>query len=248
MSCIALTHAKDRVALLEIQRGPNNFFDDALLTELADSLLELDEDKNVTAVVLCSEGKHFCAGADLRGQDEASIRRTYRQAYRLFTGRKPVVAAIQGAAVGGGLGLAMAADFRFAAPDARLTASFARIGFHQGFALSATLPRVVGAQRAQELLYTGRAVNGEEAAAIGLVDEVAVGPRGAALDFASRIAASAPLSVASIRATLRRQLVADVSAALDVEAAAQAALLGTADFAEGVSASVEKRTPRFTGS
>jgi enoyl-CoA hydratase/carnithine racemase len=248
MSDIVLQTAADRVALLELRRPPNNFFDEALLTELADAYLALDDEKDVSAVVLCSQGKHFCAGADLRGMGADGIRRVYAQAFRLFCGRKPVVAAVQGGAIGGGLGLAMAADFRIAGPRARLAANFARLGFHQGFALSVTLPRAVGPQRALELLLTGRPVSGEEAASIGLCDAVADDPRQAAVDLATAIAASAPLSVPSIRATLRRKLVPEVSATLDLEAEAQAALLDTADFAEGIAASIGKRPPQFAGS
>ena len=245
---VVLETVADRVALLEMRRPPNNFFDEALLTELADALLSLDEEKDVGAVVLCAQGKHFCAGADLRGVGALGIRRIYRQAFRIFSGRTPVVAAVHGGAIGGGLGLALSADFRVAAAGARLTANFAKLGFHHGFGMSVTLPRVVGQQRAQELLYTGRSLSGDEAAAIGLCDAVADDPREAAVELAGRIAASAPLSVPSIRATLRRSLVSEVSAALDLEADAQAALLGTGDFAEGVAASVAKRPPRFTGS
>jgi len=248
MSDVVLETVADRVALLEMRRPPNNFFDEALLTEVADALLSVDEEKDVGAVVLCAQGKHFCAGADLRGVGAPGIRRVYRQAFRIFSGRTPVVAAVHGGAIGGGLGLALSADFRIAAPGARLTANFAKLGFHHGFGMSVTLPRVVGPQRAQELLYTGRSLSGDEAAAIGLCDDVADDPRAAAVELASRIAASAPLSVPSIRATLRRSLVSEVSAALDLEADAQARLLGTGDFAEGVAASVEKRPPRFTGS
>ena len=112
MSDIVRETVADRVALLEMRRPPNNFFDEALLTELADAYLALDDEKDVTAVVLCSQGKHFCAGADLRGMGADGIRRVYRQAFRLFSGRKPVVAAVQGGAIGGGLGLAMSADSR----------------------------------------------------------------------------------------------------------------------------------------
>src|SRR3974390_1425730 len=122
-----------------------------------------------------------------------------------------------------------------------------RLGFHQGFALSVTLPRAVGPQRAQDLLLTGRPVSGEEAAIIGLCDAVADDPPPAPAALATAIAASAPLSVPSIRATLRRPLVSEVSAALDLEADAQAALLDTADFAEGIAASIGKRPPQFAG-
>jgi enoyl-CoA hydratase/carnithine racemase len=237
------------VAVVEVKRGPNNFFDEDLLRELSTVILSLDDDPDLRSIVLCSEGKHFCAGADLRGVDAVGIRRIYRQAFALFTGRKPIVAAIQGAAVGGGLGLALAADFRVAGESARFSANFARLGFHQGFGLTVTLPAVVGNQRALELLYTGRSVNAAEAAAIGLCDRSTAGdPRAEAFAMAAEITESAPLSLAAIRSTMRRDLAAAVHAALGVEADAQAALLGTSDFREGVEAAVAKRNPEFRGS
>jgi enoyl-CoA hydratase/carnithine racemase len=142
----------------------------------------------------------------------------------------------------------MAADFRVAAPNARLTANFARLGFHQGFGLSVTLPRAVGQQRALDMLYTGRDVSGEEGARIGLCDQVSADPRAAAIEFARLLAESAPLSVAAIRSTMRGELASLVRAALDVEAAAQSALLDTIDFREGVDAAVNRRPPTFVGS
>ena len=160
------------VAVVEMHRPPNNFFDETLLCELAEALLALNDDREVRSVVMCSEGKHFCAGAQLSGMTAEGIRRVYRQALRLFTARRPVVAAVQGAAVGGGLGLALAADFRVAVPESRFAANFARLGFHQGFGLSVTLPALVGQQRALELLLTGRDVSGSEALEIGLCDRL----------------------------------------------------------------------------
>jgi enoyl-CoA hydratase/carnithine racemase len=249
MSTLVSTSKTGATAIVEMHRPPTNFFDRELLSHLADSVLNLDTDPEVHCIVLASEGKHFCAGADLRGMDAAGIRSVYREGLRLFLGRKPIVAAIQGAAIGGGLGLAMAADFRVAATDARLTANFSKLGFHQGFGLSATLPRAIGQQRALELLYTGRNVNGSEAADIGLCDRVVAGdPRDAAVEMAEEIAQSAPLSLIAVRSTMRRELVAAVATALDLEANAQAALLETSDFSEGVAASIGKRAPQFRGS
>lgn len=248
MSSAVTMTVTQRVAIIEIHRPPNNFFDEALLRELAEAVLDVDRDAEARSILLCSEGKHFCAGADLRDATPASIRRIYRHAFALFTGRRPVVAAVQGAAVGGGLGLALAADFRIAGPGARFSANFARLGFHHGFGLSVTLPSTVGAQRALELLYTGRSVNASEAYDLGLCDRmVAEDPREAALELAAEIADSAPLSVGAIRSTMRRRLTAEVHAALDAEAEAQSALLETADFSEGLSAAVAKRSPVFTG-
>jgi enoyl-CoA hydratase/carnithine racemase len=238
----------EHVAVVEICRPPNNFFDEALLAELAVSLLALDDDPEVRSVVLCSAGKHFCAGANLEGMTAQGVRRVYRHAFSLFTTRRPVVAAVQGAAVGGGLGLALAADFRVASPESRFVANFARLGFHQCFGLTVTLPAVVGQQRALELFLTGRAVPGTEAFEIGLADRLSPSdPREAAFELAADIARSAPLSIVAIRATMRRALVAQVAAALDTEAQAQAALMPTADFREGIEAARGRRSPAFTG-
>jgi enoyl-CoA hydratase/carnithine racemase len=236
------------VAVVELHRPPANFFDEVLLRELAETLLALDQDGDLRSIVLCSEGKHFCAGAQLGEMTPAGIRRVYRHALGIFTARRPIVAAVQGAAVGGGLGLALAADFRVATPTTRFSANFARLGFHQGFGLSVTLPAAVGRQRALELLYTGRDVSGEEALTIGLCDRVTAGdPREAAVEMAAELAQSAPLAVDAIRATMRRQTVADVAAALDIEASAQAGLLNTTDFREGLDAARARRAPVFAG-
>jgi len=244
---------RELVATVEIHRPPNNHFDLALIESLADAFEALDEDPACRAIVLCSEGKHFCAGADFGGVDRRPIaageRHLYDEAVRLFSARTPVVAAVQGAAIGGGLGLAMAADFRVACPEARFAANFARLGFHHGFALTVTLPGAVGQQRALELLYTGRRVPGEEALRIGLCDRLVPQERlrEEAHALAAEIAASAPLAVRSIRETMRGDLAARVRTATDRERAEQERLSRTEDFAEGVRATAERRAGRFTG-
>ena len=239
------------VATVELHRPPNNFFDVRLLQDLADMFDRLDDDPGARAIVLCSEGKHFCAGRDFsrnRAQGDTP-ERMYDEAVRLVAARTPWIAAVQGAAVGGGLGLAMAADFRAATPRARFSANFAMLGFHHGFGLGVTLPRVVGQQRAAELLYTGRRIDGNEAAAIDLVD-LLVEPdelRPAAIAFAAEIAAAAPLAVRSIRDTLRGDLVARFREATRHEAAQQERLRATDDFREGIAAAAERRRPAFEG-
>lgn len=240
----------DHVGDVRLRRPPNNFFSLGMIDALADALEGLDADPSCRAIVLSAEGKHFCAGADFSSSGPSySTGDLYRAAVRLFRTRKPIVAAVQGAAIGGGLGLALAADFRFAAPEARFSANFARLGFHHGFGLSVTLPAVVGAQRAAELLYTGRRIGGDEAAIIGLADRVVPldGLLAGARTFAAEIAGSAPLAVESIRATLRADLADRVAAATDHELAEQERLRRTEDFAEGTLAMGERRTPRFTG-
>jgi enoyl-CoA hydratase/carnithine racemase len=248
---VAATIRDDFVATVELQRPPNNFFDLPMIRRIADLYDALAADRSVRAIVLCALGKHFCAGADLSSRDSAAAgpAELYREAVRVFASPLPVVAAVQGAAVGGGLGLACSADFRVASPNARFAANFARLGFHHGFALSATLPPIVGPQHALDLLYTGRRIDGAEAARIGLVDRLVDAPqlRDTALELAVDIARSAPLAVASIRATMRADLIDAVRAAVDREATEQLRLQQTADFREGVRASAERRPPVFLG-
>jgi enoyl-CoA hydratase/carnithine racemase len=244
------TTIEDLVATVEIHRPPHNWFDLEVLAGVADAVLALDDDASARAIVLCTEGKNFCAGADLTGgnvlDDTASL---YASATRMFTGTKPIVAAVQGAAIGGGLGLALAADFRVATPETRFACNFAKLGFHQGFGISVTLPPVVGQQKALELMYTAVDVRGEEARQIGLADRIVPADelRDAARAFASEIAANGPLAVQAIRNTMRGDLTEKVRAATAHEAKEQARLRETDDFREGVAATAERRAPNFTG-
>ncbi|MCV7257290.1 enoyl-CoA hydratase/isomerase family protein [Mycobacterium shimoidei] len=241
----------DHVATVEIHRPPNNFFDTALVKGIADAYAQLDDDIDCRVIMLCAEGKHFCAGADFsRPATEVSTPgELYVQALRLFRSAKPVVAAVNGAAIGGGLGLALSADFRVASPSSRFAANFSQLGFHPGFGITATLPRVVGQQKALEWLLTGERFNGEKAYAAGLVDELAADGdvRPAALRFAGRIAASAPLALTSIRATMRAGLAEAVEAATAHELQEQTRLQATDDFREGIAAAAQRRAPVFTG-
>jgi enoyl-CoA hydratase/carnithine racemase len=255
MADVTVEVGDDHVATIEIHRPPDNFFDVTLIGELAAALEQVDGDDRCRAAVLCSEGKNFCAGAQLGGRAGAAATgadggpHLYEEAVRLFSTRTPVVAAVQGAAVGGGLGLALFPDFRVAAPEARFTANFARMGFHHGFGLTVTLPAVVGQQRALEMLYTGRRVKGDEAVAMGLADRLAPleQVREAAHEMAADIAVSGPLALHSIRETMRGHLAAAVREATARERAEQDRLTVTDDFREGVRAMNERRPPEFTG-
>ena len=245
---------EDHVALVEFSRPPLNYFDAALIGDLATALRTLDEDRDVRAVVLASSGKNFCAGADFtsggnfEGGDLAGpLTQLYEAGIELMRTRKPIVAAVQGAAVGGGCGLALVADFRVAGPGSRFTVNFARLGIHPGFGLTITLPRLVGEQKAAELFYTGRRIGGEEALAIGLVDRLVPDGelRAAALAFAREIAASAPLAVMSVRETLRLGRYEAIKERLERELAEQLWLRRTEDAEEGIRAVSERRDGRF---
>lgn len=242
------------VATVTIDRPPHNHVNAALIGALADALEELDRDDRCRAIVLATAGRVFCGGADLSGDKplvtdsgEAETPILYRNAVRLFATRKPIVAAVQGAAVGAGLGLALVADFRVAAPEARFSANFVSLGFHAGFGISHTLPRVIGGQKASLMLLTGRRVKAQDALAWGLVDELAPAERlrEAASALAGEIAAAAPLGVEATRATLRGDLAAAVERQTQHERIEQDRLMASADFREGIRAVAERRPGNF---
>ncbi len=245
--------AADHVDLIELSRPEENFLDTEVVRAIADRLAECESDPSCRAIVLASNGRHFCAGAQLNPDDddrpEGATNPLYDQVRRLFVGTVPVVAAVQGAAIGAGLGLALAADFRVASPRARFAATFTRLGFHHGFGLSVTLPRAVGHQRALELLYTGRRVGGDEASTIGLCERLVESgsERAVALEMARQIAESAPLAVRATRRTMRGHLADEIGRATDREHAEQVPLRRTGDHREGVLALQERRPPRFEG-
>ena len=243
------------VAIVELNRPPHNHVTVELMRELADTLDTIDAEHNLRCTVLAATGKSFCAGADFSvpaptgGSLKGGINELYEEAVRLFAAKKPIVAAVQGAAIGAGLGLALVADFRIAAPEARFSANFVKLGFHPGFGISHTLARVIGLQKATLMCLTGRRVKPDEALAWGLVEEVVPADRlrEVALALAQEIGENAPLAVQSTRATLREGLAAAVRAQTDKEFVEQARLRQTRDFAEGIRAVAERRPGNFTG-
>lgn len=245
------------VATLEINRPPHNFFDFNLIRDLANAFEALDKEPECRALMLCSEGKSFCAGANFSNRDASSGETAaragenplYAEAVRLFRCRKPVVAAVQGAAIGGGLGLALMADFRVATAEARFAANFVKLGIHPGFGLTYTLPRLIGVQKAGLMFYTGRRIAGEEALAWGLCDFIAEPDRlrEVAGALAMEMAEGAPLALLSTRATMRQGLADAVKAQTDHESKEQAWLFRTEDHREGVKAVSERRPGKFIG-
>ncbi|HXX89804.1 MAG TPA: enoyl-CoA hydratase/isomerase family protein [Acidimicrobiales bacterium] len=245
------------VALVSLCRPPHNLLTEPALGRLADALEGLRG--HVRAAVVTSEGRSFCAGADFRSTEapdptdgEDFARRTgafYAQAERIFGAPVPTVAAVHGAAIGAGFGLAMACDVRVVGSRGWFQVNFVRLGIHPGFALSHTLPEAVGRGRASDLFLTGRRVGAEEALRIGIAEHHAEegAERADALAVARNIAAGAPLAVASTRATLRSGLVERARETMRHELAEQVALAGTADAVEGVAAVLEGREPVFEG-
>ena len=216
-------------------------------------------DPAVRAVVVTGSGSAFCSGGDPRwiaGEPDAPVHalRTRMMAfYRSWLSIRdlevPTIAAVNGPAVGAGLCLALACDLRYAATSARMSVPFVRLGMHAGMAATYTLPTVVGAARARELLLTGRTVDADEALRIGLVSRVSPDDTLLAdvLDVAAQVAATAPVASRLTKVALRDGGHADFDRALHWEALAQPVTLATDDLQEGVRASRERRTPRFTG-
>jgi enoyl-CoA hydratase/carnithine racemase len=249
------------VALVEIRRPPNNFFDIPLIKDIADAFESFDEDSNIRAIVLAAQGKAFCAGAnfgdglalDAQGrrpnEPGPGVAPLYIEGNRLFRTKKPIIAAVHGAAVGGGLGLAMVADFRVTCPEARFCANFTRLGFHPGFGLTITLPAVIGETKAALMFYTSRRVPGDDAYAMGLADVLVPQDqvRDAAIKLAAEIGENSPLGLIATRMTLRGNIADRVRQATDHELEEQTRLRRTDDFKEGVKAVAERRAPNFKG-
>src|SRR3979490_2218297 len=251
------------VGLIEIRKPPLNFFDVSLINQIADALEEFDRDVEIRASVLAAQGKAFCAGANFsdpaREEQETRakvdpaanlpINHLYVQAVRIFRNKKPIVAAVHGAAIGGGLGLALAAGFWVTRPGGRLSPNFTKLGFHPGFGLTATLPELVGKNNAELIFYTSRRVTGEEAYRMGLANECVPQDqvRTAAMKLASEIAECSPLGLLSTRATMRAGLADRVMAATTHELAEQTRLRATEDFKEGVKGNEARRAANFKG-
>lgn len=216
-------------------------------------------DPAVRAVIVTGAGKAFCAGGDLSwispgpGADIPSIRAKMRAFYPKFLVVRslevPTIAAMNGAAIGAGLCVAMACDIRIAAHDAKLSTAFLRLGMHPGMAATYLLTRLVGTARAAELFFTARTVDGREAERLGLVNRSV--PGDALLDearsLAHEIAANAPIPMGMVKRALYLAERSDLETMLEYEGLAQPITMGTADLLEGLDAVKEKRPPRFEG-
>ena len=247
------------VGMVIMDRPPHNFLNFRQIHDIADALGEMEKDMSIRCAVLAAEGRSFCAGADFAGDGvgggdkevvggDATLA-LYQGSGRLFDVTLPIVGAIQGPAVGGGLGLAMVPDIRITCPDARFSANFAALGIHQGFGMSVTLPELLGPSKAAQVLYSASRYKGEEAVLIGLADECvpSLQVRERALEVASEIAANAPLALRAIKSTLRLGLGDRVREITQREARIQAELSASADAKEGIASVGERRSGNFTG-
>jgi enoyl-CoA hydratase/carnithine racemase len=230
-----------------------------------DAIAALAVDRSVRAVVVTGAGKAFCAGGDLSwlgagdgsqeavsGPSPSRLRDRMLPFYRTWLSIRdlevPTIAALNGAAIGAGLCLALGCDMRYATPAAKLAMPFTALGMHPGMAATYLLPEAVGLPRAREMLFTGRVFTGAEASGIGLVNDVF--PAESLLDevlaVAGRIAATAPIATRLTKRAMQHGPRSFVEA-LEWEALAQPVTLASADLREGLQAQAERRPPRFRG-
>lgn len=249
----------DGIATITLNRPDKlNAFSGAMRDELVEAFAAAVGDDAVRAIVLTGAGRAFSAGGDVtylaelmaRG-DEAAFRRLVGAGAEVIaavrSAAKPVIAAVHGAAAGGGMNLALACDFRLASTAARFSQAFVKVGMHPDWGGTYLLPRLVGTARALELMMTGRWVGADEALALGLVTRV-VEPD-ALLDeargFARELAAGPPQALAAIRASVYAAPEMSLEQALEREMEVQAELFRSADAREGMAAFREKRKPCF---
>jgi enoyl-CoA hydratase/carnithine racemase len=257
-----LYESDHQIAEITLNRPENrNSMTRDVLEGLREAVARARSERELRCVIVTGRGKSFCAGADFKSQaqqqDEgAPFRSANERAFAMYSPflslldvEVPTIAAMQGHAIGGGLGLAVVCDLRVANREARYGANFVRLGLHPGMATTYILPRLVGLPRAAELLLTGRIISGTEAAELGLVNYAVDAERvlEKARELALEIAGCAPLAVRWTKRSVYRGVGWDPRSAAELEAHAQSRTLETEDVREGIRALLERRDPVFEG-
>jgi len=261
MSEDLLIDIADGIGCLTLNRPDKyNAFTSDMLAGLLRALDDFERRDDVSVVILTGAGKGFCSGGDIGGmgagtesRPHATKERIWREIQgfpkRLARFEKPIIAAVNGAAVGGGMDLALACDIRIAGEHARFCESYAKIGLLPGGGGAYFLPRLVGRSRALELLWTADFVDAETAKAIGLVNHVypADALMTEARALAARIAAMPPLSIRLIKRTVDQSLRSDMDTAFDLVSSHIAIARAGPDHAEAIAAFREKRAGKYQG-
>lgn len=248
----------EHVATITLNRPERrNAFTTAMVDAWADALVAAAADEQVRAVVVTGAGGAFCSGVDLaefKGAARSPMAEkrfltdhVHRVARAVEVLEKPLIAAMDGAAVGAGMDMALMCDYRVGSATTRLSEAYIRVGLVPGDGGTWLLPRIVGRSRALRMLWTGEFVDAQEALTLGLLDEVADDSLARAREFAAQVAAQPPLAVQMIKRAVRQGAEQDLLAALDLVSSHFGIIASTADSAEAYDAFVNRRTPRFTG-
>jgi 2-(1,2-epoxy-1,2-dihydrophenyl)acetyl-CoA isomerase len=251
----------ERVGLITLNRPDRlNAFADRMRDELADVIGEATRDDRIGAVVMTGAGRAFCAGADIaRMHDlvsagdwdalDALVDAGAKVVQIIDDADKPVLAAVNGPAAGGGASLALACDIRIAAASASIGQTFTRIGLHPDWGGSYFLPRLIGLGRALEMVLTAEMISATDALELGLFNRVVEDPRVVddTMDLAARIASRPPLATALAKRALRRAYAGSLSGALETARARQARLFKTGDARDAMAAFMAKRVPTRDG-
>ena len=248
-----LVEKKDYIATVVLNRPDRlNAFNDQMADELLEAFASADRDDEIRVVVITGAGRAFSSGADLKERGEAGGRATRPIPDRIFAAvniEKPVIASINGVAVGGGCTMTLSCDIRIASEDAKFQLPFTRLGICTELGSSYLLPRLIGMGKACELLLTSKMIDAKEAREIGLVNQVV--PAGelvkATYEMASSLAKLPPQAVRMNKRGLRQSMNTDLPSQLQYEALAAAYLNGTEDHQEAVKAFLEKREPVYKG-
>jgi 2-(1,2-epoxy-1,2-dihydrophenyl)acetyl-CoA isomerase len=253
---------KDHVATLTLNRPERlNALGGTLREDLTDALTRAIDDSDVRVIVITGAGKGFCAGGDVKAMQDANVAgRTRPLMERVAPSRdrtvllmrdstKPLIAAVNGAAAGAGMNLALACDIRVASSAAKFSQAFVRRGLHPDWGGTYFLPRVVGMAKACEMIFTGQLIDADEALRLGIVSAVHPPERllPATYELATTIAQGPPIAIRLARRALYRNLQEDLRSALEFETFAQNICADTEDAREGIRAFVEKREPKFSG-
>ena len=257
-----LYEAKDGVATLTLNRPERlNALGDTLREDLQDAVTRASEDPEIRVLIVTGAGKGFCSGGDVKAMSERKESGTGRPLLeKVAPGRdrtvlalrdapKPVIAAVNGAAAGAGMNLALCCDIRLASTAAKFSQAFVRRGLHPDWGGTYFLPRIVGAAKACELIFTGEVIDAQEALRLGIVSAVHAPEElmGAAHALARKIADGPPIAIRLAKRGIYHNLECDLRQALEYETFAQNICFDTEDAAEGIRAFVDKRPPKFRG-